>query len=85
MGLTWFLMEIIGRRWTIVYTLGGALPGLSLMLMAHRAEQYAMAVTVTGDLITAFTVISAAIATRLHLTEQFPTALRGRGHSFGEA
>jgi hypothetical protein len=47
-----FLMEIIGRRWTIAYALAGSLPGLFLMLMAHR-------------LITGFTVLFAFTATRV--------------------
>ena len=40
-GFTGFLMEIIGRRWTIAYALGGSIPGLFLMLMAHRTGSYA--------------------------------------------
>ena len=40
---------------------------------------------VTGGLITGFTVLSAFTATRIYLSEQFPTALRGRGHIFGES
>jgi hypothetical protein len=36
-GFTGFLMEIIGRRWTIAYALTGSLPGLALMLLSHRA------------------------------------------------
>ena len=40
---------------------------------------------VTGGLITGFTVLSAFTATRVYLSEQFPTALRGRGHIFGES
>jgi hypothetical protein len=36
-------------------------------------------------LITGFTVLSAFTATRVYLSEQFPTALRGRGHIFGES
>ncbi len=83
-AFTGFLMEIIGRRWTIAYALAGSLPGLVLMLMAHRAGQFATAVMVTGGLITGFTVLSAFTATRVYLSEQFPTALRGRGHIFGE-
>ena len=83
-AFTGFLMEIIGRRWTIFYALAGSLPGLFLMLMAHRAGQYATVVMVTGALITGFTVLSAFTATRVYLSEQFPTALRGRGHIFGE-
>ncbi len=83
-AFTGFLMEIIGRRWTIAYALAGSLPGLFLMLMAHRAGQYATVVMVAGALITGFTVLSAFSATRVYLSEQFPTALRGRGHIFGE-
>ena len=49
-GFTEFLMEIIGRRWTIAYALAGSLPGLFLMLMSHRAEQYATGVMVAGAL-----------------------------------
>jgi hypothetical protein len=30
-------------------------------------------------------VVSAFPATRMYLSEQFPTALRGRGHIFGES
>ncbi len=84
-GFTGFLMEIIGRRWTIAYALAGSLPGLCLMLLAHRAGEYATVVMVTGALITGFTVLSAFTATRVYLSEQFPTSLRGRGHIFGES
>jgi MFS family permease len=84
-GFTGFLMEIIGRRWTIFYALAGSLPGICLMLLAHRAGEYATVVMVTGGLITGFTVLSAFTATRVYLSEQFPTALRGRGHIFGES
>ena len=42
-------------------------------------------VMVAGGLITGFTVLSAFTATRVYLSEQFPTALRGRGHIFGES
>jgi MFS family permease len=84
-GFTGFLMEIIGRRWTIFYALAGSLPGICLMLLAHRAGEYAGVVMVTGGLITGFTVLSAFTATRVYLSEQFPTALRGRGHIFGES
>jgi hypothetical protein len=38
-----------------------------------------------GGLITGFTVLSAFTASRMYLSEQFPTALRGRGHIFGES
>ena len=84
-GFTGFLMEIIGRRWTIAYALTGSLPGLVLMLLANRAGEYAGVVMVTGGLIIGFTVLSAFTATRVYLSEQFPTSLRGRGHIFGES
>ncbi|HXC11445.1 MAG TPA: MFS transporter [Stellaceae bacterium] len=84
-GFTGFLMEVIGRRWTIFYAMAGGLPGLLLMMMAHRAGQHATTVMVTGALITGFTVLSTATAFRVYLSEQFPTALRGRGHIFGES
>jgi hypothetical protein len=41
-------MEIIGRRWTILYALAGSLPGLVLMLMAHRAGATATIVIMAG-------------------------------------
>ena len=84
-AFTGFLMEIIGRRWTIAYALAGSLPGIFLMLVAHDAGEYATVVMVTGALITGFTVLSAFTATRVYLSEQFPTSLRGRGHIFGES
>ncbi|HEV2336711.1 MAG TPA: MFS transporter [Stellaceae bacterium] len=84
-GFTGFLMEVIGRRWTICYALLGSLPGLALMLLAHRAGQYSGVMMVAGGLIMGFTVLSAFTATRVYLSEQFPTALRGRGHIFGES
>src|SRR5579871_5177917 len=84
-GFTGWLMEIIGRRWTIFYVMGGALPGFLLMLLSHRAGPYTGVVMIAGGLIIGFTVVSAFPATRVYLSEQFPTALRGRGHLFGEA
>jgi len=84
-GFTGFLMEVIGRRLTIFYAMAGGLPGLLLMMMAHRAGQHSTTVMVTGALITGFTVLSTATAFRVYLSEQFPTALRGRGHIFGES
>ena len=84
-GFTGFLMEIIGRRWTIAYALLGSLPGLCLMLLSRRAGEYAGVLMVAGGLIMGFTVLSAFTATRVYLSEQFPTALRGRGHIFGES
>src|SRR5579863_252467 len=84
-GFTGFLMEVIGRRWTIAYALIGSLPGLALMVLAHRAGDFSGVVMVAGGLIIGFTVLSAFTATRVYLSEQFPTALRGRGHIFGES
>jgi len=84
-GFTGFLMEIIGRRWTIFYALAGSLPGLFLMMMAHRGGPYATAMMIAGAVMTGFTTLSAATAFRIYLAEQFPTALRGRGHAFGES
>jgi MFS family permease len=84
-GFTGFLMEIIGRRWTITYCLAGSLPGLLMMATAHLAGHYATVVFVAGALITGFTVLSTFTAVRVYLSEQFPTALRGRGQYFGES
>jgi MFS transporter, putative metabolite:H+ symporter len=84
-GFTGFLMEIIGRRWTIFYAMFGAIPGIVMMMMAHRAGEFATTVMVAGSLMTGFTALSTATAFRVYLAEQFPTALRGRGHIFGES
>jgi MFS transporter, putative metabolite transport protein len=84
-AFTGFLMEIIGRRWTIFYALAGSLPGVFLMMMAHRAGTNATIVMLAGGLITGFTVLSSFSTTRVYLSEQFPTSLRGRGHIFGES
>ncbi len=82
---TGFIMEIIGRRWTITYCLAGAVPGLALMAMAHTTGEYATVAMTAGAIITGLTVLSSFTAVRVYLSEQFPTALRGRGHFFGEA
>jgi MFS family permease len=82
---TGFLMEIIGRRWTMTYSLAGSLPGIGLMAAAHWTGALAPVVFIAGGLITGFTVLSAFPCTRVYLSEQFPTALRGRGHFFGES
>ncbi len=84
-AFTGYLMEIIGRRWTIFYARAGSIPGVFLMLMAHRAGANAAIAMLVGGVITGFTVLSAFTATRVYLSEQFPTALRGRGHIFGES
>jgi MFS transporter, putative metabolite:H+ symporter len=83
-GFTGFLMEIIGRRWTIFYAMIGALPGILMMLLAHRSGHPAT-LTMAGGVIIGFSTLSAATAFRIYLAEQFPTALRGRGHAFGES
>ena len=82
---TGFMMEIIGRRWTITYCFVGAIPGLALMAVAHRTGDYATVAMSAGAIITGLTVLSSATPVRIYLSEQFPTALRGRGHFFGEA
>jgi MFS family permease len=80
-----FIMEIIGRRWTITYCFVGAIPGLALMAVAHRTGDYATVAMSAGAIITGLTVLSSFTAVRIYLSEQFPTALRGRGHYLGEA
>lgn len=82
---TGFIMEIIGRRWTITWCLGGAVPGLALMGSAHLLGPYATVAMIAGAIITGLTVLSSFTAVRVYLSEQFPTELRGRGHFFGEA
>jgi MFS family permease len=84
-GFTGWLMEIIGRRWTIFYVMAGSIPGFCLMLLSHQAGPSARVMMIVGGLIIGFTVVSAFSATRVYLSEQFPTALRGRGHLFGES
>jgi putative MFS transporter len=82
---TGYLMEVIGRRWTMTYSLAGSVPGIALMAAAHWAGSLAPVVFIAGGLITGFTVLSAFPCTRVYLSEQFPTELRGRGHFFGES
>ena len=84
-AFTGFIMEVIGRRWAITYCLGGSLPGLLMMATAHSVGDYSTVVFVAGALITGFTVLSTFPAVRVYLSEQFHTAVRGRGHYFGEA
>jgi len=84
-AFTGFIMEIIGRRWTISYCFVGAIPGLALMALAHRTGEFATVAMSAGAIITGMTVLSSATPVRIYLSEQFPTALRGRGHFFGEA
>ncbi len=84
-AFTGWLMEIIGRRWTIFYVMAGSVPGYCLMLASHAEGGSARLMMIAGGLIIGFTVVSAFSATRVYLSEQFPTALRGRGHLFGES
>jgi len=78
-------MEIIGRRWTITGSFALAIPGLLMMMTAHSMGPVGTTVFELGTLITGFTVLSCFPAVRMYLSEQFPTALRGRGHFFGES
>jgi MFS family permease len=55
------------------------------MAVAHRTGPYATVAMTAGAIITGLTVLSSFSAARVYLSEQFPTALRGRGHFFGEA
>jgi MFS family permease len=80
-----YLMELIGRRGTIAYALGSAIPGLLLMVTAHLTGSFANVMMSAGAMILGFTALSCFPAVRVYLSEQFPTALRGRGNIFGEA
>ena len=80
-----YIMEIIGRRWTITGAFVLSIPGILLMMLAHRTGASATVVFSAGALITGFTVLSCFPAVRVYLSEQFPTALRGRGHFFGKS
>jgi len=55
------------------------------MVVAYNAGMYATVAMVPGAIITGLTVLSSFTAMRVYLSEQFPTALRGPGHFFGEA
>jgi putative MFS transporter len=79
------LMERWGRRWTIAYSMAGALPGLVLMATAHLGGEYAGLMMIVGAILMGFTALSSFTVVRVYLSEQFPTALRGRGNVFGEA
>lgn len=80
-----YIMEILGRRWTITLSFICAIPGLLLMMLAHNFGSSAETVFIAGVLITGFTVLSCFPAVRVYISEQFPTALRGRGHFFDES
>ncbi len=79
-----YIMEIVGRRWTITGSFVLAIPGLLLMMTAHQMGSMGTLAFEAGTVITGFTVLSCFPAVRMYLSEQFPTALRGRGHFFGE-
>jgi MFS family permease len=55
------------------------------MATAHTMGIYSTVVITAGAIITGLTALSSFPAVRVYLSEQFPTALRGRGHFFGEA
>jgi MFS family permease len=80
-----YIMEIIGRQWAITGAFLLSIPGILLMMLAHRTGAAATVVFSVGALVTGFTVLSCFPAVRVYLSEQFPTALRGRGHFFGES
>lgn len=80
-----FIMEIIGRRWTITLAFLLSIPGLLLMMTAHKFGASAQPIFIAGVLITGFTVLSCFPAVRVYISEQFPTSLRGRGHFFDES
>ncbi|HEX5453049.1 MAG TPA: MFS transporter [Stellaceae bacterium] len=80
-----YIMEVIGRRWTITGAFLLSIPGLLLMMTAHRFGAAAQPLFIAGVLITGFTVLSCFPAVRVYISEQFPTALRGRGHFFDES
>ncbi|HEV2098865.1 MAG TPA: MFS transporter [Stellaceae bacterium] len=80
-----YLMEILGRRGAIAVALSGAFPGLVLMATAHLGGRYASLMMTGGAIVLGMTALASFPAVRVYLSEQFPTALRGRGTIFGEA
>jgi MFS family permease len=80
-----YIMEVIGRRWTITLAFLLSIPGLLLMMLAHNFGSASQTVFIVGVVITGFTVLSSFPAVRVYVSEQFPTALRGRGHFFDES
>jgi MFS family permease len=80
-----YVMEVLGRRWTITLSFLCAIPGLLLMMLAHNFGSSAQTVFIVGVLVTGFTVLSCFPAVRVYISEQFPTSLRGRGHFFDES
>ena len=75
-AFTGFLIEVIKRRWLIAYALAGSLPGLVPTLIAHRAGEFCGA---RDRRWWADQRLHRVVA--FNLSEQFPTALRGRGRS----
>jgi MFS transporter, putative metabolite:H+ symporter len=84
-ALNAYLMEILGRRGTIAFALSGAFPGLVLMATAHLGGRYASLMMTCGAVVLGLTALASFPSVRVYLSEQFPTALRGRGNIFGEA
>lgn len=80
-----YIMEVIGRRWTITLSFALSIPGLLMMMLAHSFGAYAQTVFIAGVLIAGFTVLSCFPAVRVYISEQFPTSLRGRGHFFDKS
>jgi len=80
-----YIMEVIGRRWTITLAFLCSIPGLLMMMMAHNFGSASQTVFIVGVLVTGFTVLSCFPAVRVYISEQFPTSLRGRGHFFDES
>jgi hypothetical protein len=56
-----------------------------MMALAHTMGEYASVMLIAGALTTGLTVLSSFTAARVYRSEHFRTALRGRGHFFGEA
>ena len=75
---TGFIMEIIGRRWTITYCFAGAIPGLALMALAHGMGDYATVAMSAGAIITGLTVLSSFTAVRVSLRAVSNRAARTR-------
>ena len=67
-----YIMEVIGRRWTITGSFALAIPGLLLMMLAHRMGSAATIVFEVGTLITGFTVLSCFPAVRMYLSGAVP-------------
>ena len=76
-----YMMEIVGRRWTITGSFVLAIPGLIMMMTAHQMGSGSTIVFEVGTLITGFTVLSAFPAVRMDLSEHFQPRCEGAGIS----